>query len=382
MVCLAASALCAVLLQSPSLPVAVTQSGLHVQCVDAAVGDREIQTPFGLYRNATDPVVAIEDGAQQVEDLRRLRQDGILDDSTWLQDLSTAGQLEELMRVSRAMLKDEPQRLEPYLVLEHWGRHLDPVPTSIARKDRVAWLWKRAHSKDFATALFAGSRLVVEVSASSQTQHGRVVALSDLRKALRSKDPLIRRIAARVSGMQQEVSLREPLMEASLTDPVEAARDAAAEGVHGINAHASRLYWLRNLARGHANHREHAARNLGRFGGADGLRGLLHVLAAWDSKAGTKFPFHECRIKVVSKIDRNARDLIGLDPEHAEADHTYLRAETEFLRLEGTFEVTRYSEGLHQALLDALDTWAGYRTGRTTTDWLDYYTDAWLPTRL
>lgn len=381
MVCLAASALFALLLQSPSLPVAVTQSGLHLQCVDAEVGDREIQTPFGIYRNATDPIVAIEDGSQQIEDLRRLRLDGIIDDSTWLQDLSTAGQLDELLRASIEILEQEPQRLEPYLVLEHWGRQLDPVPTNLDRGKRVPWLWERAFDKDFATSLFAGARLAVEVSASSQAQHGRVVALADLRKALRNPDARIRRIAARVAGMQQEVSLREPLMEASLEDAVEAARDAAAEGVHGIHTHAARLYWLRNLARGEASHREHAARNLGRFGGADGLRGLLHVLAAWDSKAGTKFTFHECRIKVVRKIDRNARDLIGLDPEHAEADSTYLRADTEFLKLEGTFEVTRYSESLHSALLDALDTWAGYRTGRTTVDWLDYYTDAWLPTR-
>lgn len=381
MVCLAASALLTLLMQSPSLPVAVTESGMRLQCVDAEVGDREIHTPFGLYRNATDPVVRIVDGSRQVEDFRRLRDAGIVDNGTWLQDLSTAGQLDELVRASQEFLALEPQRLEPYLILETWGQRLDPVPSGIDRRDRVAWLWDQVQREKFPTSLLMGAKLVHEVSASSSARHGRIIALSDLRKALRSPDVVARRIAARIAGRQQEISLRETLMEASLFDAVEAARDGAAEGVHGIHAQSARLYWLKNLARGQAAAREHAARNLGRYGGADGLRSLLHVLAASDSPAGTRLSFSGRRIQVVRKVDRDARDLIAIDSDLAEAEDRIMTPDSAFLEFGATLEVTQFGESLQTAILEALDTWAGHRTGRPTSAWFDFYHEEWLPMR-
>jgi hypothetical protein len=101
---LAAPLLCAVMAaatpslaaQAPEVPIAVLQSGQRVECTDAEVGDLQFHTPYGLFRSAGDPVVEVVDGRRQAQDLRKLRSARVLDDFTWLHDLSTAGQLREL----------------------------------------------------------------------------------------------------------------------------------------------------------------------------------------------------------------------------------------------------------------------------------------------
>lgn len=381
MVCLNASVLLLTALQTPQLLVAVTEGGVHIQSIEAEVGDRQVETPYGLYRTPHDPVVRVVDRAQQIHDLRKLHQDGVLDDETWLQDLSTAGQLEELSRACLETLAQDPQAVLPYSVLESWGRRLDPVPADTPRDRRIAWLWKQSQGRDFTKAVLGGARLAEEVSFSSQAANERIVLLADLRKALRSNSVVRRRIAAHIAGKQQEFSLRETLMEASLLDPVEASRDAAAEGVHSIHAHSARQYWVRNLARGKNPHREAAAWNLGRYGGADGLHGLIHVLAAWNHKTGDRFDFSERTIWVVSDRDRSALDVTGFDPLEGEVDALHLAPDLEFLDLGSKFKVLRYGESLQLVLLAALDHWADTRTERDTDAWLKFYLEDWLPSR-
>lgn len=377
----AVSFLCAALLQAPQLPIAVLQSGQRVESTQAAVGDLEFQTPFGLYRNPTDPVVEIFDGAQQAINFDKLRRQDMLDDFGWLQALSTAGQLSALTSACEEVLALQPHNLYPYELLDSWGGRFDVVPRELDREKRVSFLWKRATGKDFTTAVMAGAQLLKEVSLSSQASNDRVVSIRELRRAVRSKHLVQRRIGALVAGRQGQFSMREDLLEASITESLEPVRAAAAVGAHELHAHSARQYWVRNLARGHRSHRDNAAWNLGHYGGADALNALIHVLAAGDHKPPQRFDFAGREVWVVSKRDSSALDLGGYNPEQREVDFQHLSPDLEFIDLGSTFTVTRYGDSLRVLLLEALDTWAGEKTGRDSKAWLDWYLNVWLPDR-
>jgi len=379
MVWLLASTLLAFSLQAPQLPIAVTQEGVQIQCVSAAIGDRSIPTPYGIYRSPLDPVVAIIDGEKQVLELRKLHQTGALDDASWLRDLSRAGQLEELARASLEVLALEPQSILPYRLLESWGRRIDPVPAKTLVQDRVDWLWREANHKDFTAAVMAGARLTQEVSGSSNYDNDRKVDLSDLRKALRSPSVVRRRIAGRIAGRQQETSLRETLLQASLTDSTEAARDAAAMGAHTLHAYSARLYWMGNLTQGKEENRIAAAFNLGTYGGADGLNALMATLSAWDHGLGDTYDFAGREIHIVSTVNRNVLDIPGYSPEQEEVNIDNLSPQQALLDNDDTLKVKRYGEGQLTVLLEALDLWAGTTTERTQGEWMKFYLEVWLP---
>jgi hypothetical protein len=376
-----AALLCATLLQAPQLPIAVLQSGQHVECINASVGNLEFDTPFGLYRNPTDPIVAIQDGQQQAENLDKLRRQDLLDDYGWLQALSTAGQLSALTSACEEVLALQPHNLYPYELLDSWGARLDVVPRDLDRDKRVAWLWKRATGKDFTAAVMAGAQLLQEVSLSSQASNDRIVSIRELRRALRSKHLVQRRIGALVAGRQGQFSMREDLLEASIREVLEPVRAAAAAAAHELHAHSARQYWVRNLARGYRSHRDNAAWNLGHYGGADAVNALIHVLAAGEHKPPERFEFAGRTIWVVSKRDSNVLDLGGYNPEQREVDFQHLSNDLEFIDLGSTFTVTRYGDSLRVLILEALDTWAGEKTGRDTKAWLDWYVNVWLPNR-
>ena len=377
----AAPLLGAMLLMAPQLPIAVLQSGQRVECVTAAIGDRELETPLGVFRCPTDPVVKLVDGTQQRKDFRKLRRLKVIDDATWLQDLSTAGQLLELATACQELLALDAQNVLAYEALERWGHQLDAVPAQLDREQRVAWLWDRAASEDFPQSILAGAQLLDEVSQSSQAVNNRVVSIRELRSALRSKSVVLRRTSAFVAGRQRQFSLRELLLEISISEPLEVVRTAAAAGAHEIHAHSARQYWVQNLARGSDAHRAAAAWNLGHYGGADALQALIHVLAADQHAPGERFRFAERIIEVVSNTDRNALDLGGFNPEQQEVDFRHPSPELELLDWDSTFTVTKYGDSLRAVLLEALDTWANSKSNRDTAAWLEWYLNVWLPAR-
>jgi hypothetical protein len=380
MVCFAASALIGLLCpavqtapQAAPVPIAVTESGLRIECLGAEPGDRRVITPFGECSLPTDPVAGILDGAAQLEQLLALHRAGTLDDLGLAQDLSTAGQLSALAEHAAAWALRAPEAVEPYLILEAWGERLDPAPRELAREKRVEWLWERALDRDWARAVLAAPRLREEVSAAYQARSERTVSIVRLRKALRSDEPQHRRAAAFVAGKQQEFSLRAPLLLASITDESPAARDGAALAAQQVQPKAARDYWSRVLSLGEPSLRAQAALDLGRHGGREGMRVLIHVLAAWDKSSGDRFDFARREIFVVSNYDSNAHDLSGYDVNHLDRAFTTADPTREYLDLGSRFKVTRYDERLRVVLLEALDLWAGERTGRDAVQWLDWY---------
>ncbi|MDA1259374.1 MAG: hypothetical protein O3A20_02000 [Planctomycetota bacterium] len=359
--------------QLAPVPIAVTESGLRVESRDAAVGDRRVATPFGELSLPLDPVASVIDGAAQLEQLLALHRAGTLDDHGLAQDLSTAGQLSALVEHATHWTLRDPQSVEPYLILEAWGERIDPAPRELAREKRVDWLWERALERDWAKAVLIGPRLRAEVSAAYQARSEQTISISTLRKALRSRDPQLRRIAAFVAGKQQEFSLRAPLLLASLTDVSPAARDGAALAAQSVQPKAARDYWSRVLANGAPTLRGQAALDLGRHGGREGMRALVHVLAAWDKSSGDRFEFAARDIFVVSNYDSNAHDQPGYDVNHLDRAFSSADPTREYVDLGSRFKVTRYDESLLKVLLEALDLWAEEPTGRDAVQWLDWY---------
>ena len=100
-----------------------------------------------------------------------------------------------------------------------------------------------------------------------------------------------------------------------------------------------------------------------------------------EHKPPERFEFAGRTIWVVSKRDTSAMDLGGYNPEQREVDFQHLSPNLEFIDLGSTFTVTRYGDSLRALLLEALDTWAGEKTGRDPEAWLDWYLNVWLPDR-
>lgn len=366
--------------EPPAQPMAVTKSGLRVECLEGAkVGDREIKTIYGRLLVATDPVVEIVDGTRQRVDLARLHQQGLMDDEAYLQDLSTAGQLSALVEASLEIMRTQPQQVYPYEGIEAWGKRLDSVPSSVDYEDRVSWLWDRIQKASTAQVLLLGARLLEEVSVSKHPQFERQVSIASLRKGLRSREPARRRVAALIAGRQQEFSMREILLKASLREEAEAARDGAAKGIHAIHPHAARQYWVRNAANGQENDRELAVRNLGRVGSEPAVRSLMHLLAAWDVRPPKRFEFYGRTIWVMKRVDRGAIEAVSFDPIRQDADVSHLSIAEEFVDLGSTLKVGVYSESLQTALLEALQTLVSDGEVRTKDEWLAWYGETWLP---
>ncbi len=366
--------------QAVPVPIAVTRSGLRVECQGAKPGDLLLRTPLGNFSTPLDSVREVVDGAAQLESLLALHRAGTLDDLGLAMDLSTAGQLTALAEHAAAFAERNPESVQPYLILEAWGVRLDPIPRELPSERRVDWLWEKVLGKDWATSVLCGVRLREEVSAAYQAPSERVISISGLRKGLRRSQPQVRRVAARVAGKQQEFSLRAPLLLASLEDASPAARDGAALAAGEVQPKAARDYWSRVLALGEPSLRAQAALDLGRHGRGDGIKVLIHVLAAQGKPAGTHFEFGGRDIFVVSNYDSNAHDLSGYDVNHLDRAFSTADPNREYVELGSRFKVTRYGDTLREVILEALDLWAGEKTGRSSEQWLDWYLQSYAPT--
>lgn len=361
--------------QAAPLPIAVTESGLRIECTEAAPGDLAVRTPFGSLLLATDPVREVVDGAHQLEQMLALHRSGALDDLGLAQDLSTAGQLRALAEHAEAWITRDPEAVDAYLLLEAWGERIDPAPRDLAVDRRVDWLWDFAREGGWARTVLTGPRLRAEASAAHQARSERTVSIVRLRKALASRRPELRRVAAFVAGKQQEFSLRAPLLLASLEDPDPAARDGAAAAAAEVQPKAARDYWSRVLATGEPGLRRRAALDLGRHGGAEGMRVLVHVLACFGRGAGERFEFAGRDLFVVSTWDSGAQKLAGFDVNHLDRAFLTTDPTQEYMDVGSRFKVTKVDEALRDALLAALDLSAGERTGRDAARWLEWWLD-------
>lgn len=351
--------------EEPPPRVAVTASGLRVQCVgEPEPGAREVKTPYGVLHLPQDPVARVEDASAARRALETLA-GAPGSRGLWLERAAASGLLEDLVRGCDRLLAEDPGDPAVYETLEAWGRRLDPVPPRIQEaRARLDWLWRRVRQAESAAAgTLAAARLLAEATPSLQADPDRALSIADIRRGLRSRKPHVRRAAARMAAWERSYDLLLPLLDRSIDEPLEAVRDAAAWAVARAHRHEARQYWTLVLAQGPPAWRVAAARNLGRYGGQRAIHALAHVLAAWEHRVGDRIPFVRTDVLVVA--DRRT-DL----PFRNVGNTAFVG---EILDQRSVLKVTVLEEETLQEVLAALEALAGEETGRDPAAWLTWY---------
>lgn len=353
--------------------IATTRDGLQIESVEQAIsGDLQVETPFGRLNTPTDPVREGKDRSGELQRLRQLRTEQPELAVRWAQAARDGGFLTELVHGVDAYLGSEEEiHPEIFHALEYWGIQIDSVPSRLKVSQRIDWLWSEILREKTSRVLLLGERLVSEVHASEQADGERQLSFADLRKGLRHKNPLVRRVAARVAGKQQffDQELAASIFTMSLFGKSVAERDGAAWAATQIHPHDARQYWFMALARAEESLRKSAAMHLARYGGEDAIDGFMVVLSAFDKKSTRTYPFHGKKIQAVRDTKKpTLRVGVGLSAYNYDV-----------LKDSSTFKVTRHSEEFTLLLLEALDIWAGKLTERRPIDWLDWYLKNYSP---
>jgi len=352
--------LLSILLLTTQQPVAVLQSGTRVEIKGSAqAGQRKLTTPFGRYDASLDPVVSIVDSE---EDLRLLAPLKKMEYSLWLKRIAERGLLSALME------QEVPQehRAEYQQLVEDWGKRLDSLPGKMDREERVDELWDRLlKTKSDEQQLLLTGALMREVSASSSA-YKRRVGLSSLSKALKSKDPEMRRAAARLAERQTETSLMHRLLGSSLDEKDLGARRAASDAVYALDSQQSLGRWTITLWRhGKDQDRVLAADHLAHYGSEeqDVVKALIFALGGESSAVAPRSNiFIGRQISAVTDFDVEvANSAVIADPRIS-------------VLVEGVaLEVRVVSVVVGKAIRRNLTTITGVNPGQSRADWVRWY---------
>lgn len=341
-------------------PVAVLHSGTRVEIKGSAqAGQRHLSTPFGRYDASLDPVESVVDGS---EDLRLLAPLKEMEYSLWLTRIAQRGLLSTLMEQ-----EVPPQHRAQYQqLIEDWGKRLDPLPNKMDREERVEELWKRLQkTKSDDQQLLLTGALMREVSASSSA-HKRRVGLSSLSKAMRSKDPEMRRAAARLSERQHESSFMHRLLASSLEEQDLGARRAASDAAFSMDEQQSLGRWTITLWRhGADNERVLAADYLAHYGSKeeDVVRALILAMGGESSAVAPRSNiFIGRQITAVTDFDVEvANSAVIANPQIS-------------VLVDGTaLEVRVVSVVVGRAIRRNLTTITGANPGKARGDWMRWY---------
>lgn len=289
------------LLCQGEVPMAVLQSGARVEAsVTPQVGDREVQTAYGVYDATLDPVVEVVDSQ---EDLRLLEALSALDQEQWMQRISERGLLETL---AEAEPRNAEAREAWLNALTTWGGKIDTLPSKTKRDKRTDLLWEQMlKAEDAEQALLTGA-LLREIPQSRELPKRRI-GLVDLRRGLKSKDAEVRRAAALIASHQSTMDLERPLLAVSLEDEQLAVRQAAASSLQDLQPQRSLGLWTLALWRERDDAmRQRAASYLGSFGSSDHsvAKALIHALASSDTgSAPRSYVFFGRQIAYISDYD-------------------------------------------------------------------------------
>ncbi|MBC8330135.1 MAG: hypothetical protein H8E31_15465 [Planctomycetes bacterium] len=289
--------------QQPPILVAVTRSGVQVESVEEShKGDLVIHTPFGPFRTPTDPVEIQVSSSRSSGWRKLLDSDPTASIDAIVKELDDAGLLSELAELASLLLleEDRASTLEAVSALEAWGARIDPVPSKVPSEDRIPWLYKQIRGDRSGRRILLCGRLEAEIMENGNGVGLRQRSLSQLRDDLRSQDPLLRRLAARVAQKQMvlEPALSATIFELSLAGP-EIVRDAAsAFAVRTWPGHAY-LWWTSVLFRSEEDLRLLAAQNLARHLPQRSALALRCAASTFAKRAPDRYPFEHLKLQVV-----------------------------------------------------------------------------------
>ncbi len=354
--------------------IAMTESGLQIEAAaQVASGALEVDTPFGLYRTATDPVKLSFERRRDQTWKASLR---IRDTATLLEAIETMrdnGQISALIEIAdAAMRRNQPQEIRAALRgLESWGAKLDPVPKGMTQDERVQWLWERTREVSGPAKLLLAGRLAAEVMPAGNGVGERQLRQVELQKVLRDGDVLMQRVAILVIEAQR---MSDPYLGAQVLmwsvygHPI--TRDIAARTAPLIRPLSTREYWVRALLRASDSLREVAAQNLAWEMPDYAPKAFAILLAASGKRAPSRFKFADHSIQVV--VDRREpRNLLQLE---VAMETSGGELQGEYLENASVIKVCKLPEALRDQMLRYLVGIANDEQERTLEQWLEWYT--------
>ncbi|MDP6941633.1 MAG: hypothetical protein QGH51_06350 [Planctomycetota bacterium] len=336
---------------------ALTEKGLRIECMEKpAPGDLVIQTPFGSYLTATDPVKTsfrIPSGNWR----ERLEENPRFNLAEEVARLDSDGSLRELVELTNWLLKHRPNEdlVQAATALEKWGAGIDPLKPGTAMNKRPELLWKEVQkTKDAQAFLFAGL-FIEEAQANSAGTSGQgSLTISEIKKALKSPSEIVRRTGALAAEKARidEAELVGILMNGSIGGSL-LTRDACARAAISCWENGTLTWWTSLLLRGEQGSRLSAGRNLALYGGERGLRGLLFLLSARGKEVGSSYTFDGRPIRIIKNSFRSKLlSASSLDFNSGNASITLLNFEDDLLDIGSTERITRVKTEIANKVLE------------------------------
>jgi hypothetical protein len=352
--------------------IAMTRDGVQIEVSEKpSKGALEVNTPFGLFRTPLDPVELVFERQRDRSWLMGLRTGN---NATLLEAIAVFhdnGQIRALIEVGEvAVQRGWPEEVRAALRgLEDWGARLDPVPADLSGEERVEWLWKKIQKRQGLAKLLLSGRLATELTPGGNGFGGRQLGLSDLRKSMKSSDPILQRAGAQFAGVQlmDDPYLLSRLQNMSLYAPV-ASRDRVAQSAVELDFAATREYWVKALLRADDPVRMIAARHLAYELPLYAPKVFALVLSSIGHKAPQRYTFVDHDIQVV--VDR--RQPTPLFP----SGRAYFGPKPlagEYLESASVIKMVKVPDLLGNQIQRYLLRLAGDDKERTVEEWLLWY---------
>ncbi|MDP6963596.1 MAG: hypothetical protein QGF46_05455 [Planctomycetota bacterium] len=326
--------------------IAITASGKRVEALRCEIGAIQIETPFGRFITATDPVAEIRPLAQNLSRLHSLKQQGVFSTSEWLTALSEGGFLSALIEESEIASVAYPEIFVGHNLIEKWSESIEALPPNIDIEHQVDWLYKRFRQQNGLKRILSGNELVRAISPATNRRAERNLTHSQLSDELSSTDAVRRYIGVMACRKQSEINLLRPVLAMSITDHSAHVRNTAANAASQLHQHASRQYWVRLAARAPGPYRSYAVDYLAELAGPIGIEALQLIASASGRLIGEKYSFRRFKVSIVKDYDHSiVRPVMWLEfntPDVAESRRlSDLNDNSEFLYSRSTILVTK-----------------------------------------
>jgi hypothetical protein len=353
--------------------IAMTESGLQIEvAAQVSKGDLTVETPYGLFRTATDPIrLCFERNRDQTwKTTTRTQSSASLLEA--IQMCKANGQISGLIEMADAAIRrNRPAEIRAALRgLEEWGANLDPVPKGMTQDERVQWLWQQVQEMDGPAKLLLSGRLAAEVMPAGNGVGLRQLRQVELQRVLRGSQPLMQRVAVNICEVQ---AMADPYVGAQILTlslyGSTVCRDLAARAAPKLRPMSTREYWVRALLRSEDSMRLAAAQNLVWEMPEYAAKPFAILLAATGKLAPSRFKFatHSIQVVVDRRKPHNLLQLeVAMQTSGGEIDGEYLEDSS-------VIKVCKVPAELQQQLQRFLAELANDEQERSLEQWLLWY---------
>ena len=307
--------------------IAITRDGVRLEVVEKPkTGALQFQTPYGNYFTPLDPVavvltfpsskawkaeLATNPSMSLMTVLERMNGDGRIADLIGL-----TSQLEALwLTVAEDMVLQRSKELVAAShALRKWGSRLDPMPNDMKSAERVEWLWEKIRKAEGPEALLFGGRLLKEVIPAQAGVGDRQISITELKRAMDSKNPYLVHVAALLAGHQHvmDAMLGAVLLDATINHKHPGVREGCAVGIVKLWPNHARQYWADVLFRWKDELRIRAAWHLVDHLPKQAEAPLVVALAAKGVRASRKITIGGLTLRVEDRMYRPSNPLASV----------------------------------------------------------------------